>query len=618
MTIEPALAAFLASDDPHLRLSALDALQKAGRHRDVVEACERMIDRESDMPSADLWYVLAMSHFLERNIGRAGEALGRALTADPDHVRSIELFAMLSYTAGDHDSTVEALGVVLAAEPNNYAAWELLSRTLVEIGDPAHAREAATHAIEIDRERPEGYFAIAEALWLERRLPLAASAYDRGLSLCTEPAPGPELRRLCLAQQLEDFEYMETALPRLADLPYSSTEVVELGRLQSWYLHGVRRSDEAVELLRSLIAERPTVLNLRVGLGIMLAESGRAEEAFDAFRQAYELAPGAPHVRFNLALAQMTLGHVTEGLENYEARWEGSTLSLGRRHFKEPQWNGEPLAGKKLLVWGEQGIGDQILFGTMLPDLERSGADVTIECHHKIVSLFADAFPWARATQLPPLEAPHDDDRYAAFDYQVPMGSLARVLRRTKDAFPEPRGYLRRKPAIEARWRERLLAGEDKLLVGIAWRSAMLSGRRNSSYVTTRQLKPLARVAGVRFVILQHDVIESELADLRSHGLDIVLPEGVDQRDDLPAVCEVLGGCDAMVTAAVSVGSLAGALGVPQLVLGGRTSWTLMGEKNSPWYPGHRLFPLDPLDPEVCLGEIADALSEIVATRRTR
>jgi hypothetical protein len=299
-------------------------------------------------------------------------------------------------------------------------------------------------------------------------------------------------------------------------------------------------------------------------LGGAAAESGGFEQAARCHREALKNRPDFADAHWNLALALLGSGELAEGWEEYEWRWQASSLPAPFRHYPWPLWRGEPLAGRRLLVWREQGLGDELLFLSCLGDLVAGGAEVTVVVSPRLVSLVARAFPAVTVVgDRPGAVAPE-----ARFDGHVPLGSLPRWLRRTRSAFAPGTGaagagrYLRPDPGIAARWAARLASLPAGRRVGVCWRSGLQTASRARHYPPWEAWAPVWAVPGVVWVNLQYDECGAVLGELRARG----------------------------VTAPTVVSSGAGAVGTRSWEVESGSDWTVLGAGDrSPWFPSLRV-----------------------------
>ena len=333
---------------------------------------------------------------------------------------------------------------------------------------------------------------------------------------------------------------------------------------------------------------RPDDAELHDFLGALHQELGRMPEAIAGYARALELRPGFALAAFHLGLARLLAGDFARGWEGYELRLAGaqSTAPAGLT-----RWNGSPCAGRGILVTREQGLGDEVMFASMLPQLAEQATPCVVECDPRLLALFRRSFPQASFVASTG-GAVHAGALPAQVQCTIEAGSLARVLRRGPGDFPRHEGYLRADPGEVARWRVRLDALGPGLTIGLSWQGGVRKTRRALRSLELEQLVPLLRLPGLRFVSLQYTPeAPAEIAELRArHG--IVIEHWQDVIDDLDQTAALVCALDLVVSVCTSIVHLAGALGRPAWVLtpvGPEWRYGLSGE-TMPWYPSVRLF----------------------------
>jgi len=347
--------------------------------------------------------------------------------------------------------------------------------------------------------------------------------------------------------------------------------------------------DVSIVAYRRAVELCPDLVDAHYNLAIALFIDGRdVKEVVRIYERVFELRPDYAEARFSHALALLACGDLESGWRDYESRFDagrGEDRVL-RPALPKPEWQDEDLTGKSILVWWEQGIGDQILFAGLLPELIERARRCTLLCAPKLVTLFARSFPDAHVTAQINATNPAD-----AFDVQVAAGSVARWLRPTLASFPNRPGYLVADPQRVTYWRERFAGIGGGLKVGFCWRSSRLKGERAFEYTSLSQWGPIFAVPGVHFVNLQYDECMNELDQARSEfGVTLHHFSEVDMFDDLDETAALMKALDLVISAQTAVSALAGALGMPCWQMSQGLDWTALGAENNPWYPTMKCF----------------------------
>ena len=452
-------------------------------------------------------------------------------------------------------------------------------------GNPSGAETALREALEIDAAAPVTHGALALLLTGQARLEAALPHFRAGHAAggLSAEALGEFVR--VLLERREHDEAAEIAEAAAEAHPASARTRFALGlsRLADHrYADALACFDRALEL-EPPDAERVTYR------GIALQNLGRRPEAIAAYDAALGLAPGFALARFHKSLALLMDGEYRTAWPDYEARLASAELGLRPRRY--PRWDGTA-DGRAVLIYGEQGLGDEIMFASCLPDLLRSGARCAVECNPALHGLFTRSFPEALVYAAAPDKAVPDHVDALGIGAQVPLGSLPLYYRSAESTFPRHEGYLRADPDRVELWRVRLRAPGPGLTVGISWKGGTHASRASLRSLTLLEWLPVLTTPGVRFVSLQYGAeAASELRAFEAAtGIRIEhWPEAIhDYGETAALVCAL----DLTLSVCTSVVHLAGALGRPVWVLApSNAEWRYGGAgETMPWYPSARIF----------------------------
>lgn len=313
--------------------------------------------------------------------------------------------------------------------------------------------------------------------------------------------------------------------------------------------------------------------------GNVLRECNRPDRAIAFLQNALAIAPDQPTASFNLAVCYLLLGDYARGWAQYEHRWRYEHLAGLLPNFSQPQWSGEDLTGKTLLVLGEQGHGDTIQFSRFAIQLQQHGVQVKLQATDNVLPLF-------NQTGLT-LFTPEQDT--GAFDYWIPIMSLPRVLGITLENLPQELQYVGPSPAKIKEWHERL-GLKNKLRVGFAW-----SGRRDS-WINQHKAMPFVEILTLikscpdyEWYNLQLDCTSEEEEILTLAGVK-TFPGTIKNFADTAGLLHHL---DVVLSVDTAIAHLSGAMGRPTWVMlnAYALDWRwLLDRDDSPWYPSARLF----------------------------
>lgn len=374
---------------------------------------------------------------------------------------------------------------------------------------------------------------------------------------------------------------------------------VEPNRFHAWNNLGnlysnQNRWDEAVEAFKRALEIKPGSKQTQLNMGVVEHESGHSERGEATITKALESHPGDTLLRWNRSLLRLSQGNFAEGWEDYEARWDGAKeLPFKARPHPQPRWDGTP-TDSVVLVWGEQGAGDEIIYSDMLDDLIAKQRRVIFECNYRLVSLFQRTYP--EIIVVANHQKPHPICKLAA--YQIPLASLGRLYRKGKYDFA------RRRRPLEADQRKvdgcrRVLGGQP--VIGLSWRSKNPKIEHHKSVPLPVLAKALTDVAGAamaRMLDLQYgDTDEERLALKWEHGIDLYHVTNLDMFEDMDGLAALVKACSVIVTVSNTTAHLAAALGVPTLVMvpcgyGHLWYWMRSGTF-TPWYDCAMIFRQD-------------------------
>ncbi len=355
--------------------------------------------------------------------------------------------------------------------------------------------------------------------------------------------------------------------------------------------------EEAMEVNQRALELKPDCALAHYNQANALRELGRMREAIPYFETALRHQPDFPRAYFNLGLAHLLLGNFSEGWPRFEAREAAGEIVLDK--YPQPRWDGSPLAGKRLLVHAEQGVGDEILFATCIPDLVRQAPGLVLTCDPRLERLFARSFPGVhvqahirqRDCSPAPVTIP--------CDMHIPAGSMPLLLRPTLQSFPKQSRLLKVDVSLLATWRQRLNALGTGLKVGISWRAGGRSTERRKRTVPLADWHEMLSLPGVRFVNLQYNDAADELVQVKEQfGVEIHDWEDADPLVDLDSFAAKIAALDLVISVGNATVHLAGAVGTPawtMLPMVPSWRWMMAGDE-SPWYGNVRLFRQPVLD----------------------
>jgi tetratricopeptide (TPR) repeat protein len=355
---------------------------------------------------------------------------------------------------------------------------------------------------------------------------------------------------------------------------------------------------------REALALKPDYTAALANLADLLTDSGARDEALALYNRAIARAPDNAQARLNRAVLHLLTGNLKDGWRDYAARLKVPNKVPTPEHRLE-RWTGNNLKRTRLLVTAEQGVGDQLMFASMIPELAaraaQDGGSLVLECEPRLVPLFARSFPgaavhaWDLDTRSGVTRARYGWLKQAGgANAAIEMGSLPKLLRNKLEAFPAKHAYLKPDAGDIARWAGLLASLGPGPFIGVCWRSGKMAGHRALQYAPQEAWAAfIAKLPGT-VVSVQYDASEDEIDALAAaSGRPIVHLAGLDQKNELDRTCAMLATLDAIVTAPTAVSWLSSGAGVDTYKVLFDTSWTAFAQPYEPFAPSCELMMPD-------------------------
>lgn len=274
---------------------------------------------------------------------------------------------------------------------------------------------------------------------------------------------------------------------------------------------------EAEGALRCAVRFSSHYLDARAKLALALVEQGRLDEAESEIATVLAASPRHVDARWHLSIARLLRGDFAAAWPDYESRLERSDVHS--RPYRYPRWDGRAHGDGTLLIYAEQGMGDEILFASCFGDAIARAGTCVIECEPRLERLFARSFPNARIVGCKYQNAPDWLVGAPPVTAQIPAGSLPGLVRVRTGDFPAHHGYLSADPEKTAAWKARLGSLGTRPKVGIAWTAGSLKTRSTIRSLALAQWAPILRATGAQFVDLQYINSAAEISELAvRHG----------------------------------------------------------------------------------------------------
>ena len=524
------------------------ALHQLGRLEDALASYARVVALK---PTAKAHFNQAT---LLRELDRLAPALAsydRAIALQPGYVEALRSRGIVLCDLGRLEDGLESFDRALATRPDYAEAWCSRGIVLRKLGRASDALASQDQAISLR--------------------PTYVEALSNRVSALRE-----------LGRPQEALTTADQAI--VIDPAYAQAHNV-----RGVALYDLRRLDEALESYERAIALEPGHAKAHNNKALALYELRRFDEALASYDRAVALRPDYADAHYNQALCRLMLGDHQAGWAQYEWRWRTEELRSASRHAAAPLWLGrETLAGRSVLLWAEQGLGDTLQFCRYVADVAALGARVILEVEpdmHRLAARLDGVAEMAPRGQPAP-----------AHDFQTPLMSLPLALGGLSGGGQI--GYLRPYPEDVAAWAGRL-AASDGVRIGLCWAGGLRLDQFNAHSVDRRRslpleaFAPLGAVAGLEVYSLQKGEPAAQLAELRTRGwAGPGITDLTAELKDLADTAALVANLDLVITCDTAMAHLAGGLGKPVWILNrfdGCWRWHDRRTETA-WYPSARLF----------------------------
>jgi tetratricopeptide (TPR) repeat protein len=506
----------------------------------------------------------ALRHHQAGQLTEAARTYRQILAIDAHQADSLHLLGMIAYKAGGYDAAVSMIRRAIAINKKD-ASYHCNLGTVLQAQDKLEEATACyERALTLKPDLAEVHVNLGNIFQAQNKLDDAVACYERALAL----------------------------KPELAEAHHSMGNALFTGD----------KLDEAVACYEWALILKPGYAEAHYNLGCAFRALGRVDEALERYRIALALQPNYIQAGFRESLAQLLKEEFAAGWGNYERRWQYKDHGTPMRAYPQPLWTGGTLASGRVLIWPEQGVGDEIMFAGLIPDVTRTGTRCMLDCDPRLKTLFSRSFPGIDVISGNEMGSDPGHNPELNISAHLPCGSLPGLFRASHSDFAATKSpYLIADARERERFRIRYANGDAganskgdakrKRLIGLAWHTTNRKTGRFRSIELSR-FAPLFAQPDIQWVSLQygnHDALEKEAS---AAGVPILTDRAVDQLSNIDVFAAQVAAMDMVITIDNSTAHLAGALGVPVWVLlPFAADWRWMQKReDSPWYPTMRLF----------------------------
>ncbi len=561
----------------------------------------------------------ARDRFLKRTHRELADDAGETLARRKSHKHLNK--AINAYNRHDYGKAVTKALDAAEADPTCSKAYHLLGLSLDALGELSRALPMYEKALQLDPKDHDLYINLGLAAWKMKLLTQAEQLFR----IFIELEPGNAAGWANLAGIMRDRMCFDEAIEIRRTAIYRMPEQSVLWNMIGSILAERGDFEQAGTFYHEALRLDPTFARVWHNLAYSLSHIGQNKDALDAFNKALELHAN-PADRLETMYARshslIAVGRLEEGFRDYEVRNDPQHKNATLLAVNAQHWEGQPLTGKSVIICGEQGLGDELMFANAIQDaIEAAGPDghVKIAVDTRLISMFQRSFPGAEVGRYH--NTPHNGKTLRSMpwtgkcDYIIPMASLLPHFRADISDFPR-KPYLVPESARTARYREMVKGDSGNLIVGICWRSMLINAQRHKYYSALDLWEPILKTPGVTFVNLQYGDAQEDIARVETlFGVPIHQIQDLDLKQDLEGAAALSAACDIMIGAPTAAAAMAGAVGTETWFLVTADGWPQLGTDHYPWYAKSRAFkPAKVGDWPEMMPRVAAALAQRAVT----
>ena len=496
-----------------------------------------------------------------QELGELEEAIGaykKTLSIKSDFASAYNNMGLALTDQGKQEEAIEAYNKAIAIKPDYAEAYTNMGIALHEQRKLEEAIEALNKGIAIKPECAEAYYNKGNALKDQGKLEEAIEAFKKAIAIKPEYAEAYSNMGIILKEQGRLEEAIEAYNKALAIMPEYAEALGNIGVT----LRDQGKLEEAIEAFKKAIAIKPEYAEAYSNMGITLHDQGKLLKAIGFFNKALAIKPEYAEAYHNKSFSLLASRDFHQGFGYAEWRWKTKEKAGEFLKSTKPFWNGE--REKCVFVWGEQGIGDQIMFASIIPELYRFSSKVIIQCDERLIPLFQRSFP-DDVVYYPTNGTVHED----YYDYHIPAGSLPLKFRTTLDSFKSTSGgfLLPNKQRAED-IRKNILVGPKKNLIGLSWKTNSNVPNAQNRNIKLADLALALDSIDTQLVSLQYGDVGEEIKAVKNDlNIDIVQVSQIDNTNDIDGLASLIMACDQVVSTTNVTVHLAGAIGTKVLAL---------------------------------------------------
>ena len=512
------------------------------------------------------------------------------LDMNPRHSDSSHLLGLVEYQNGNYAQAISYIQQAVLVDPEQSVFLNNLGNILKETGQLDQSLQAYRKALEINPDDAEIHNNLGVTLKEMGQLDQSLQAYRKALEI------NPQYVEVYnnLGNVLKEMDQLDESIHAYQQALEINPRYVEVYNNLGNVLKEMDRLDESIHAYQQALEINPRYASAYLNLGNTLDAKGELDQAVHAYQQALRINPQYAEVHKNLSLSYLKQGNFKQGWKEYQWRWKcAKFVAENMKEFPQPMWDGSSLDGKSILIWPEQGMGDCIMFASLLGKLQEYAQKIFVETEYRLLPLLERSFPTIHfhTAHIPP-----DPQLFStAIDFQSPIASLPQWFLTSEEGFPKCFAYLSANDDITQKCRHKYKKlAEGKALVGISWKSINKSVGKQKS-IPLEYLQPLLFSGECFFINLQYeyDDLAYELDQFANNtGISIYCDTKINPLESFDDFAAQVAALDLVITISNTTAHVAGALGKPVWnLLHYEADWRwLTNRSDTPWYPSMTLF----------------------------
>ena len=557
-----------------------NALMQKGDSEAAIDCYKQAIGIKPDY--AEAYYNIGV--LLENN-GNPDAAIDnymQVLKIIPNHAGAYNNIGNTQKGMGDFEAAINSYNRAVLIKPDYAEAYYNLGLAQHDKGDLNAAIDSYNSALKIKPEYSEAFNNIGNALKGKGELEAAIGYYKQALKIKPDYANA----HYNMGNALKDKGKLEAAINS-----YKQALKIKPNYIEAYSNMGVALKDSglleaAIDCYQRVLKIKPNYAEAYYNMGIALLEKGDLEAAMESYKRAIKIEPKHADAHINKAFLHLRLLDFEAGWLSYEWRWK---MSKDRPQFlktSKPLW--KPSMRQRVLLWGEQGLGDEIMFASLILDMHSLSSKLIVQTDQRLVDLFKRSFP--DNIDFRPRDEIVSETEY---DAHIPLGSAPLHFRQTLESFKSrSEGWLSACSTRAKTLRSKLLLDDSEVLIGISWHTTAHRNGAQNRLIPLNQIAQMLQVPKVRLVSLQYGDFVNEIKKLSTdYGIKVAQVTEIDNMNDIDGLAALISACDRIVSIDNTTVHLAGALGKEtKVLLPFSCEWRWgQGSQDSYWYDSVQL-----------------------------